>query len=119
MSNSNPKNRQNHNPKPRKKNDPRYVRVVVGHRLVPMQAHHVDEIADREGRTDHRTGWWNDLTAGPRCSKCFRRLPEGQKGHFCRWDFKQEGPRETTLKMRQVPVYRWVLREEARSKAQS
>jgi len=111
MSKSNPNHSQNPNPKPRKKNDPRYERVVVGHRLVPMQVRHVDEIAAAEGRTDPKTAWWNALGAGPRCSKCFIRLSEGRKTHFCRWDFKQEGPREPSPQMRQVPVYRWVLRE--------
>lgn len=115
MSKPTPNQSPSHNPKPRKKNDPRYVRVVVGHRLVAMQASHVDEIALIEARQrgDDRF----HPVHGPRCSKCFVRNPRA--GHFCRWNVEQEGPRDPAPKMRQVPVYRWVLREEARGKVGS
>lgn len=112
MKKSNPNHNQNHNLKLRKEDDPRYERVVVGYRLIPMQAHHVDEIAAAEGRTDLKTAWWNALSTRPRCRKCFLRLPEGRKTHFCRWNFQQEGPRDPSPKMRQVPIYRWVLKKD-------
>ena len=115
MSISKPNHSQNHNPKPRKKNDPRYVRVLVGHRLVAMQAHHVDEIAVSEAR-QRGDDKFQPLHGG-RCSKCFLKNPKA--GHFCRWDIQNEGPRDPAPKMLQVPVYRWVLREEARGKGGS
>jgi len=111
MSKSNTHKSQNSNPNPRKKNDPRYKRVIVGYRLVAMTADQVDQISEMEGRTDPRTAWWNAISKGPRCRKCFLRLPEGRKTHFCRWDIKQEGPRDPKPAMRQVPLYRWVLKE--------
>lgn len=111
MQTSNPNQSQNRNPNRRKKNDPRYVREIVGYRLVPMQAHHVDEIDAAEGRTDSRKAWWNALSNRPRCRKCFGRLPEGRSTHFCRWNVKNEGSRDSAREMLKVPVYRWVLRE--------
>jgi hypothetical protein len=100
MSKLNSHKNQNHNSKTRKENDPRYERVVVGHKLVPMQATHVDDIAVSEGR---------EVMHGPRCSKCF--LKNARAGHFCRWNIENEGPRDPAPRMRQVPIYCWVLRE--------
>lgn len=107
MSKSNLNNSQNSNPNPRKKNDPRYERVIVGYRLIPMQAAHVDEIAIIEAR--QRGDDKYQPMHGPRCAKCFLKNPKA--GHFCRWDIKNEGARDPAPKMRQVPIYRWVLRK--------
>jgi hypothetical protein len=109
MSKSNSNQSQNSNPKPRKKNDPRYERVVVGHRLVAMQAHHIDEIIALEGK-DLRKAWWNEQPGLLRCRRCFGVLPENRR-HFCRWNIAQEGPRNPDPPIRQVPVYRWVLKK--------
>lgn len=111
MSKNNHPKSKNSNNHPRKGKRPGWRKVIVGYRLVPMQAHHVDQIAELEGRTDPRTAWWNAISTRPRCRKCFLRLPEGRKTHFCRWNFEQEGPREGDPQMRQVPIYRWVKSE--------
>jgi hypothetical protein len=104
MSKSNTHNSSNHNPKPRKKNRPGWRRVVVGYRMVPMQASHVDEIAIAEARArgDHK---WMPM-AGMRCSKCWLKNPRA--GHFCMWDIPNAIPPAHNLPMRQVPIYKWV-----------
>ena len=110
MSKNHSNKSQNNNPKPRKKNDPRLKRVVVGYRLVAMQAHHIDEILRIEGK-DPGNAWWNEQPGLLRCHKCFAVLTEGRKTHFCRWNIEREGPRDPDPKMRQVPIYRWVPKE--------
>lgn len=105
MSKSNPNQSQNSNLKPRKKNDPRYERVIVGHRMVAMQASHVDEIALAEARA---RGAEYQPAPGVRCPRCFLKSMRPQ--HFCRWDIAAEGPRDPSPPMLRVPVYRWVLR---------
>lgn len=97
---------QKHNSNPRKKNEALHERVIVGYRLVPMQAHHVDEIDAAEGRM----AWWNNVSKRPRCPKCFIRLPDGRSSHFCRWNVRREGTRDRDPKMRRMPIYEWVLR---------
>jgi len=109
MKKSNPNQSQNHSLKRRKKNDPRYKRVLVGHRLVAMQAHHVDQITAAETRPG---SWWNECNSNPRCPKCFLRLREGRRDHFCRWNVKREGPRDSAREILRVPIYRWFLRDE-------
>lgn len=98
-SNPNPKN-QPDNPKPRKSR-PGYKRIVVGYRLVAMQASHVDAIAFAEGYSGVRK---NPL---PRCPKCFLLLRRPE--HFCRWNIEREAPgRDPNPPMRQEPIFRWV-----------
>jgi len=105
MSTSNPNQSQNHNPKPRKASGRRHRRVVVGHRLVAMQADQVDEIARMEGRG----GQPNVVDARPRCPWCF--LKGGIDGkHFCRWR-TASGVRPLGGTIRQVPIYRDVPEE--------
>jgi len=100
-SNPNPKN-QPDNPKPRKPR-PGYKRIVVGYRLVAMQASHVDAIAHME----NRGGAPNVVSHLPRCPKCF--LKGAKPGHFCRWDVAREAPgRDPNPPMRQEPLFRWV-----------
>lgn len=97
---------QNQNSKPRrKKNDPRYKRVVVGYRLVPMTAEQVDEVARMEGRGDQRT----IVDGRLRCPWCF--LKGGVEGnHFCRWR-TENGVRPVGGKIRRVPIYQYVLKD--------
>lgn len=105
MKKSNSNHTQNRNPKPRKENDPRYRRVVVGYRLVAMQADQVDEIARMEGRGDQP----NVVDGRLRCPWCF--LKGGIEGrHFCRWR-TEGGARPLGGPIRRVPIYRWVLKE--------
>lgn len=109
MSKSNLNKNQNPNPKTRKKNDPRYERVVVGYRLVPMRADQVDEIARAEGR-DRSPKWHSNVVDKRlRCPWCF--LKGGVKGkHFCRWR-TADGVKPLGGKIRQVPIYEWRLKE--------
>ena len=108
MKKSNPNQSHNHNPKRRKKNDPRYKREIVGYRLIPMQAQHVDQIDATEGSPT----WWNSVAKGPRCPKCFLRLRVGRSTHFCRWNIAREGPRDHDPPILRVPICRWVLRKD-------
>jgi hypothetical protein len=96
--NPNPKN-QSDNPKPRKPR-PGYKRIVVGYRLVAMQASHVDAIARAEGGA-------GSLQSQPRCPKCFLLLRHPE--HFCRWNIEREGPgRDRNPAMRKQPIFQWV-----------
>ena len=105
MSKSNSNKSQNSNPQPRKKNDPRYERVIVGYRLVAMEADQVDDIARSEGRGQHPTVVDKRL----RCPWCF--LKGGVEGnHFCRWR-PASGEKPLGGKIRQVPIYEWLLKE--------
>ena len=104
MSNSNLPKSKNSHPKPRKKNRPGWRRVVVGYRLVAMQASQVDDIAIAEAQASGAKNY--RPMHGPRCSKCF--LKNAKPGHFCRWNIEQEGTRNPNPQIRQVPIYEWV-----------
>jgi len=106
MKKSTPNQSQNHNP--RKRNDPRYERVLIGERLVPMQAQHVDQVAATE---DRPLSWWNEMSSDPRCPRCFLRLRDGRRPHFCRWNVAREGPRDPDPPVVRVPIYRWVRKD--------
>lgn len=109
MSKSSSHKSQSSNPKPRKKNDPRYERVVVGYRLVAMQADQVDEIARMEGRNVHPKWHASVLDGRLRCPWCF--LKGGVQGkHFCRWR-TASGERPVGGAIRQVPIYEWRLKK--------
>ena len=112
MSNLNPKTKnqpdnqrylqREDNPKPRKPR-PGYKRIVVGYRLVAMQASHVDAIA----RLEVYRGYEGVLGHLPRCPKCF--LKGAKSGHFCRWNVAREAPgRDPNPQMRQEPIFQWV-----------
>lgn len=95
----------NNNPNPNSKNQNSHARkgkkrVLVGHRMVAMQANQVDEIARMEGRGQHP----NVVDQRLRCSWCFLKT-DGK--HSCRWRTKNNiqplgGP------VLQVPLYEWV-----------
>ena len=102
MNKLNPNPSQDHNLQPRK-DRPGWRRVFVGHRLIPMQASHVDEIAVLEAKERGDGGF--RPRPGIRCSKCW--LKDAKPGHFCRWNIAravQPEPRP----MLKVPIYRWV-----------
>jgi hypothetical protein len=104
MSMSNNPKSKNSNPTPRKKNRPGWRRIVVGYRMVPMQASHVDDIAIAEARARGDKNW--QPMAGHRCSKCW--LKNAKAGHFCMWNMPGAIPAPGNLPMRQVPIYQWV-----------
>jgi len=101
MSNNLVPNNKSHNPNLRgairKSNDPRYKRVLVGYRMVPMASSHVETPA---GKTRCQLCWLLNATTPTPGQKA--------KDHFCRWNIAAEGPRDPNPPMRQVPVYRWV-----------
>jgi len=105
MNTSNSNKSQNNNPNPSKEHDPRYERVVVGYRLVAMQASQVDEIAQAEGRGHHPSV----VDARPRCPWCFVK-GGGEGKHFCRWR-TANNVRPLGGNVRQVPIYEWRLKE--------
>lgn len=95
---------QNLNLQPRK-GDARYERVVVGYRLVAMEADQVDDIARTEGRGKNA----NVVDQRLRCPWCF--LKGGVRGkHTCRWR-PASGEKPLGGKVRQVPIYGWRLKK--------
>ncbi len=98
MAKLNPNPKHNDNQTAPRKPRPGWHRIVVDRKAIPMQAHHVDEIARMEGRF---------VASGPRCECCWQKNPK--PGHFCRWNITREGDgRNPDPPILWVPVYRWV-----------
>ena len=94
----------NPNPSERKGRQKR----VVGHRLVPMSADQVDEVARREGRGQNANVRLNES----RCAFCFLKgattpVPGKKSDHFCRWNIGTRPPAEPARPIRQVPIEEW------------
>lgn len=81
---------------------------VVGHRLVPMSADQVDEVARREGRGQNANVRLNES----RCRFCFLKgvktpTPGHKADHFCRWNIGTRSQTEPARAIRQVPIEEW------------
>lgn len=83
----------------------RYVRKVTGHRLVPMEAGQVDDVARAESRGQNP----NVGLPHPRCPWCFLQGGNGGK-HSCSRRTARGLPAEGGS-IRQVPIYEWVPEE--------
>lgn len=97
--NSNPKNT-TATPTTRKRKDPKYKRVKVGTRLIPMQPAHVDALASTKAESKYSA-------RGERCLHCWLKS-EQLKGHFCAKRVEAQGPKTTDPPMLELPVWEWV-----------
>ena len=105
MSNFNSNPNQSQKPLTRVIGGRRYVRKVVGHRLVPMEPGQVDDVARAEGRGQSP----NVVAPYPRCPWCFLKGGSGGK-HTC---MRRTGRAEQAEggRIRQVPIHEWVPEE--------